>query len=115
MNICSHFKSTAPQHFSMLSSEITAHKLQELLHSVNRDPALENKLLEPMHAEGNNLQILTLWIRKNISNDEILHFERLGVSQEKDIFTVPDLNYEQNNESASHDDSACHSQATIVL
>ena len=39
----------------------------------------------------NNLQILTLWIRNNFSNDEMLYFERLGVSQEKDIFTVPDL------------------------
>jgi hypothetical protein len=110
-------KSTTLQHFSMLSSEITAHKLQELLHSVNRDFTLTFKLLENLGLDGtvNNLQKLKHGISKYVSNDEIVSFERLGVSQEKDIFTVPDLNYEQNNESASHDDSACHSQATIVL
>ena len=28
------------------------------------------------------------------------------MNQEKDIFTIPDLNYEQNSESAPHDNSA---------
>ena len=101
MNICSHFKSTAPQHFSMLSSEITAHKLQELLHSVNRGSTLTFKFLG-LDVTLDNLQKLKHGIPKYVSNDEIVSFERLGVSQGKDIFTVPDLNYE----SAPHDNSA---------
>jgi hypothetical protein len=91
-------KSTTLQHFAMLSSEITAHKLQELWHSVNRDPTLQNKLLENLGLEvtDENLQKLNHGIPKNVSNDEILYFKRLGVTQEKDIFTVPDLYYEQS-------------------
>ena len=103
-------KTTTLQHFSMLSSEIAAHKLQEFWYYVNRDPTLQNKLLENLGLEvtvANNLQMLKREVPKNVSNDEILDFEQLECIKRKISSPyISDLDFEQNNESTLHVDSA---------
>ena len=80
-------KSTALQYFSMLSSDITAR--------INyRNYCILSTVI--LHFKISYWSRCVPRIRKNVSNHEILYFERLAVSQEKDIFTVPDRNSQEN-------------------